>query len=884
MRRCVPYDRLYIWDMKRVLPLLLLSMVAIQAPVSAQERTKIDFRLESYLQRDHASGTMVDLFVRGHVGAVSSAVKAHGGLVKMTMNGLVSARVPVSYVRELALLDAVEGFEFSLGTGGLLCDSMRVKAHVNEVQAGLPPLPQAYDGEGVVVGIFDTGLDVAHPDFQNADGTTRVAYYWDQSLSGVAPAEFGYGQEWTRAQIDAGQMTSTDNNAHGTTVAGAAVGNGLATGHHKGVAPKADIIIVQMGNTQDFMASVVDGVKYVFDRAEAMGKPAVVNLSVGSRSGSHDGLDAAALLIDSMVNARRGRAVVCAAGNENQAVAYHLHTEVDADTSFTWFLTNPYPPPANLFPYPNLFFEVWADAADFANVQYAIGADRYTPDFGYRGRTPFHDIASNLGVVITDPLVSSSGNLLGTVQYFAEQRGEQIKLQVFMPQPDSAYYWRFMTTGSGRFDCWSTAGYGVSTSNIMSAALGAALPSPYPTIAQYPPMANYVEPDNNQHMVDSWACSDNTFTVANYWNVTEYTGYDGTDVITGGIPFDISPNSSAGPTRDLRWKPDMAAPGDITMSAAPLPILASFIINEPYKVDPDGMHIRNGGTSMASPVVAGAVALYLQKCPNASWAQIRQAFLSTLTNDALTGTVPNIRFGYGRVHAFNALVSSNLPDIIITSADDEMCSNATVEVTAPPSFDAYLWSNGSTDNPTAYTGAGPLTVVASNGTGCAHSNALTFTLLDAPPTPVITPNGADLTSNVGPSYQWYLNGQPINGAIGQQWTALANGDYTVEHTATNGCSAISAPVTVIISGLPESGTDQFRIWPSPTNGQVWVNVPTGGPARVRIFDAAGKLRKDQRTNAGGAIEFATDGLSAGIYLVRVERDGAKWEARFTKLP
>ena len=586
------------------------------------------------------------------------------------------------------------------------------------------------------------------------------------------------------------------------------------------------------------------------------------------------------------MNAKRGRAVVCAAGNENQAVAYHLHTEVDADTSFSWFLTNPYPPPANLFPYPNLFIEIWADAADFANVQYAVGADRYTPDFGYRGRTPFHDIASNLGVVITDPLVSTSGNLLGTVQYFAEQRGAQIRLQVFMPQPDSACYWRFMTTGTGRFDCWATAGYGVGASNVMSAALGAALPSPFPSVAQYPPMANYVDPDNNQHMVDSWACSDNTFTVANYWNLTEYVGYDGLLVQTGQTPYSIAQNSSAGPTRDLRWKPDMAAPGDVTMSAAPLPILASFIINEPYKVDPDGMHLRNGGTSMASPVVAGAVALYLQRCPNASWAQIKQAFMSTVTNDALTGTVPNNRFGYGRVHVFDAMVTSNMPDITITSDFDEMCSNATVEVSAPPGYEAYLWSNGSTANPTNYVGEGPLTVVASNLNGCAQSNALTFTVLEAP-MPTITANGSELTSSLAASYQWYLDGALIPGADGQVWVAVADGSYTVEVVADNGCSGASAPEVVIITGIdrPFDGA-RFMVWPTLADGTLNVHVPVGasGPVRIKVIDAHGRTVLERGNLSAGTVPLSLHGLASGTYSVQAARGTERWDARFIVAP
>src|SRR5690606_11473477 len=85
-------------------------------------------------------------------------------------------------------------------------------------------------GHGVIVGIYDTGLDYLHGDFRDAAGRTRLLGLWDQTASGgglLPPAGFGYGEYCPPASLEDGTCGQRNLHGHGTHVAGTAAGNGL---------------------------------------------------------------------------------------------------------------------------------------------------------------------------------------------------------------------------------------------------------------------------------------------------------------------------------------------------------------------------------------------------------------------------------------------------------------------------------------------------------------------------------------------------------------------------------------------------------------------------------------------------------------------------------
>jgi subtilisin family serine protease len=838
-----------------------LLTVAACLPASllqGQYAQKMNFPLQAFLKQQHAPDAAVDLFVRGPRDAAAAAVLLHGGQVKMSREGVVSARVPVSRVHALAQEPAVHFFEFSLDRGVTLNDSMRVKSRVNEVHRGDAPLLQGYTGEGVVLGIIDSGMDPQHPDYLAPDGTTRILKYWDQTL-GVHPTRtpqpYGYGQVWTSADINNGTMTSVDQagyNGHGTSVTGIFGGNGAANGRHKGVAPDGGFIVVSSKfNAPNWRSVVADGVKYIFDEAAALGRPAVINASLGTYFGSHDALDAAALFIDDQLLAQGGRVLVCAAGNSNDLAPYHLRTEVDSDTSWTWFRRNA----SSALGYPAVFFDLWADAEDFDNVRFAVGADRPSP-LRYRGRTPFHSISEVVGTVVTDTLWSFSGNRIGVVDYYAVQRGGQYNMQVHMREPDSTNYrFRFMTTGSGMFDIWSSSSFGYSSMDAVA-----------PSTTTLPAAVHYVLPDRQQHIVDSWACSPHVLTVANYQNETSYIDYLGAPQTVAGREDSIASPSSAGPARNGLMKPDLAAPGSIIFTAPTLAILQASIASNPFTVDAGGWHVRGGGTSAASPVVAGTAALYLQKCPMATAAEVKNALLSTARSDVFTGTVPNTRWGVGKLDAFAALTSSGPYPVLQLTGDDPFCAGTTVEVTTSEPMGTYAWSTGESGSSIVVDTTLSVSVQVSNAFGCIGlSDTLLLDVLPAPPVPVVTESEGLLTSTVAAGYQWFLNGAPINGATEGSFAAETGGWYQVQVFDENGCSSTSDSLQVIITGTDMAEADAPRIWPSPAGSVLFMEVAS--PGEVEVLDAAGRVVLRARIGAGGAQPLDISGLAPGPYLL-----------------
>lgn len=524
------------------------------------------------------------------------------------------AIVPASHVRlrlDAAAVDTRLSLVRTIGSGGIVGPT----------------------GGGVLVGIVDTGIDLAHLDFRRADGTTRIISLWDQtSTAGAPPAPFSYGSEWNSAAINAGSVVSPDELGHGTHVAGIAAGNGrggvagLDANRYVGIAPDASLCIVKADFSDPAGASaadIIDGVAYVFAKAAALGMPAVVNLSLGSQEGPHDGTHPVDEMLEAMTGP--GRIIVAAAGNEG---ADPIHARVDVPVGGMSELT---------FRVPD-----------------------YTANSGsendYLLVSAWHERADSISVTIVTPGGTTLGPLLTGSAEFETAEGHvslclgdctapgvptaEISIRLHdavASAPPQSGTWKLRCTrvsagGSGRLD-----GY------VADQILG-----------EFAPWTVWQQGAVTYGTILSPASSDSVIAAGAHTTKPCWPSIDGTTSCVGspGTTGQLAFFSSRGPRRDGVQKPDLTAPGNAVVSTRSA---AAFF--DTWETVPGGAHVAMIGTSMATPVVSGAVALLLAR---SGWAsagptRVRDHLRSTARADGFTGTVPNDSWGYGKLDILSVL-------------------------------------------------------------------------------------------------------------------------------------------------------------------------------------------------------------------------------------
>jgi subtilisin family serine protease len=511
------------------------------------------------------------------------------------------------------------------------------------VRAGAFRNDTGLTGKGVVIGIIDTGLDVSHRDLRDTAGGSRLRFLLDLSR---APAErqaeledeYGCHDQTTCAIYSAADLDEllangvrgdepSDTLGHGTHVASLAAGNGLAGGSSRyvGVAPEATLIgarVSRAGSGTIFDADIVLATRFVFEQAERLGLPAVVNLSLGSDFGAHDGSSPLELSLASFVGPRfPGRALVVAAGNSGtlyqdtgsgEPEPLGIHTEVHVPRESRAEV--PLITPRTAAPGGGTFY-VWLGFRPGDEVALGLGVDGagWIPDVA-PGQATTYRRGELEGTIFNGPSKQEGGIEVPAASAVVIVDGDF--------EPGTVFTLRL--SGHGTANVWvqSQGGLSPDVSEGVLVPRGEKqgtinVPASHPDLIA-------VGATVNRNRWRDW--QKGVFFVGAEDGSEQLAELDGTALF-----------SAAGPNALGVMKPDLVAPGMFVagaMSSRADPRLnggsglfaSQGRCGEPdyecFVVD-DGEHAVTSGTSMAAPLVAGAIALLLEARPELTQAELR---------------------------------------------------------------------------------------------------------------------------------------------------------------------------------------------------------------------------------------------------------------------
>lgn len=489
-------------------------------------------------------------------------------------------------------------------------------------------------GKGILVGIFDTGIDWDHPDFRDPIDPTksRILRIWDQTLtptgSEISPTGFSYGVEYTQTQINGelsgstnGVVREADLHGHGTHVAGTAVGNGaaLSTKKYLGMAPEADIVVVKGGDGSFPTSNTIDSFTYFKNIADLFKRPIVLNYSIGGQYGPHDGTRPDELAADSFVNSGKGRLVVVSAGNDN---GKNLHKRLNLAPGETQNII--FNSPASTTAEDIFGFRLYLN--DNTNITSTATA----PNGEFLIAVPGQDnikkvIGDSFTMYLEDNIETINGDRF--IDYYIARNGTNTQT--------TAGAWTLSITNNGTSAIVIDGWLYYKNSAVNTTIVGS----------------------DNDMLVSSPGNATDVITAASY--VGRNGWYSNSSTAPGGYTSAsstqdaISTFSAIGPRRDGLQKPDIAAVGQAVISAMSTGTLAASstdIVDATY-------YRKNQGTSMSAPVITGALALMLQAKPNIDYAEAKNALHNTAQFDISTGAIPNNTWGYGKLDIFRAVSS-----------------------------------------------------------------------------------------------------------------------------------------------------------------------------------------------------------------------------------
>lgn len=492
----------------------------------------------------------VTIFLRTKPGAVLEGAPLDA-VIDQSKERIRTATVPLSELDELAANPEVERIRLSRFLRPLM-DVARPAIRLPAFLANHGGL----SGKDVIIGIIDSGIDPKN----DMISSSRILVALDQTRK-MPGARRGGVKLVTSQEI----QTLTDTTGHGTHVTGIAAG---AHPRFGGVAQGASLIVVKT----DFNdANIADGVRFIFEEAQRFSLPVVVNLSLGGHLDAHDGTDYLSHVIDQWSGP--GRIVCCAAGNEGtRPIHARARVTPGADESITFLVSGSDDA---------VYLNGWYSGADIMEVALRSPNGQLTDFQGIQPDSSGvrHDVQGGFAIVSTPGRNEDNGD-------------HHIHVQLMGNGLLAVGPWALVLRGQslpgGWIDFWND-------DNDDNELRG----------------VQFTSHVDSQMKIGSPGCASSAITVGAFTTKEEWriSGHPVPFRWPGVTTGTLAPDSSPGPLRNLKPKPDLVAPGFVIASA----LSGQALQGTDFQVARN--LVIKAGTSMAAPIVSGLVALMLQAVP-----------------------------------------------------------------------------------------------------------------------------------------------------------------------------------------------------------------------------------------------------------------------------
>lgn len=543
--------------------------------------------------------------------ALVDSLRAKGYPAKVITPNVVTATLPLSAIPNVAKnplilhINAATKFKRAL-------NNARILTRTNFVHSG-EGLDTPYKGRGVIVAVIDQGFQYNHPAFLNDSNETRVIALWDHN-SNLAPV-FDSITATDDGMVDAG--------GHATHVAGIAAGSDRGNGFY-GMAPEADIIMIPSSFSN---VDILEEFIFIDSVATAQGKPVVTNMSFSSDIGPHDGTTLFDQVINDYFLQDSGRIAAAAMGNEGAMNLHNSHEFVAANDTASFLIK------------PNstgrILVDIWGQAGDSV-YHLTVTPYLFDPSTGTKKAVRSNATARrNWGYELNESNRKEHYRYYGTVAGLdASVADPHLLLEVTGPAGQVVHMWLHQDTG----EFLDTAE--VAVTNLKS-------------------------PDHFYCVGDGSSTIPNTIAVGSYVSRLVFPSIDGNHYQYNNYGNDsigqISYFSNRGPLLGNTPKPTVLGPGALVVSAANRYVTdfdsTSVFLADSITVNGQKEYYTTmQGTSMASPAVAGIIALWLQANPALTSADVLEIIRTTALKDRFTFYSDwTVDRGYGKIDAYEGL-------------------------------------------------------------------------------------------------------------------------------------------------------------------------------------------------------------------------------------